>query len=367
MIRILLLFTIMASLGLRCIAVSIEQVSAGQSPQIPGAAPGPSAQATPPPRPPEQVSPDAPVVTIQGLCPDGQQRLEQSDSCTLVFTRSQFEAMVKAVNVTDQNYTLPALKSLATSYVTVLTLADAAEKEGIDKDPRFQELLKVSRERSLADAYRLYLKEKFSNPSQAEIEEYYNKNIAKFEQVKVDRILIPKVNSKRSQEKPEEFEKKARQLAEAIRERAAKGEAINALQAEVYKTLGIESTPAPTEVAAGGKASWLPAVQADINALTPGQVTQVETEPSGFYVYKLRSRTVAPLERVRTQVIYEVSHQNIEAALKAITGKVHSQLNEQYFNPKSMSPPPPARLPGSSAPRGAVSSGQSGQLVPGKQ
>lgn len=205
MIRILLLFTIMASLGLRCIAVSIEQVSAGQNPQIPGAAPSPSAQATPPPRPPEQVSPDAPVVTIQGLCPDGQQRLEQSDSCTLVFTRSQFEAMVKAVNVTDQNYTLPALKSLATSYVTVLTLADAAEKEGIDKDPRFQELLKVSRERSLADAYRLYLKEKFSNPSQAEIEEYYNKNIAKFEQVKVDRILIPKVNSKRSQEKPEEF------------------------------------------------------------------------------------------------------------------------------------------------------------------
>ncbi|HEY2115328.1 MAG TPA: peptidyl-prolyl cis-trans isomerase [Candidatus Angelobacter sp.] len=306
---------------------------------------------------PAPVAPDAPVVTIHGICPAGQPVAdEKSDSCSLVLTRTQFEALVTSINTTNQTYTMPALRSLAGGYVTVLTLADAAEKAGVDKDPRFQELMKVTRARTLADAYRRYLQEKYSNPSPEEIAEYYKQNINKFEQQKIDRIMIPRVNPKRPQDKRTEWEMKARELAAAIRERAARGEDVVALQVEAYKTLGLnDSQPPQTELP--GKGVFPPAVDQDIKALKPGEVTKVEFEPSGFNIYKLRSRSAVPIEAAKAQIVREYSQQKIDAELKSLTGRVHSDFNEQYFDPHTSSPQRPSRVPSRIAPMGNAPQG----------
>lgn len=306
------------------------------------------------PQPSTPVAPDAPVITIHGLCPAGQAApADKADSCNLVLTRTQFETLVTSINTTNQTYTMPALRSLAGGYVTVLTLADAAEKAGVDKDPRFQELMKVTRARTLADAYRRYLQEKYSNPSQEEIAEYYKQNINRFEQQKIDRIMVPRVNPKRPQEKRAEWEKKARDLAAAIRERAAHGEDVVALQVEVYKTLGLnDSQPPQTEIP--GKGVFSPAVDQDIKALKPGEVTKVEFEPSGFNIYKLRSRSAVPIEAARAQIVREYSQQKIDAEMKALTGRVHSDFNEQYFDPHTSAGPRPQRVPSRVAPMGNV-------------
>jgi parvulin-like peptidyl-prolyl cis-trans isomerase-like protein len=298
-------------------------------------------------QPPTPVAPDAPVITIHGLCPAA----DKAGSCSLVLTRTEFETLVTSINTTNQTYTMPALRSLAGGYVTILTLADAAEKAGVDKDPRFQELMKVTRARTLADAYRRYLQEKYSNPSPEEIAEYYKQNINKFEQQKVDRIMVPRVNPKRPQEKRAEWEKKARDLAAAIRERAARGEDVVALQVEVYKTLGLnDSQPPQTEIP--GKGAFPPAVDQDIKALKPGEVTKVEFEPSGFNIYKLRSRSAVPIEAARAQIVREYSQQKIDAEMKALTGRVHSDFNEQYFDPHTSGGPRPQRVPSRVAPMG---------------
>ncbi|HEX7286473.1 MAG TPA: peptidyl-prolyl cis-trans isomerase [Candidatus Angelobacter sp.] len=305
-------------------------------------APAAQTRPQPPVQPPAPVAPDAPVVTIRGLCPAGQQ---QSDSCTVVLTRQQFETMVSSLNISGQNFTPAALRSLATGFVTVLALADAGEKAGVEKDPRFQELMKAARTRALADAYRRYLQEKFSNPSAEEIEAYYKQNLSKFEETKIDRILVPKAHPKRSQENRAEFEKKAREVADGTRERAARGEDVAQLQAEVYKALAIDMQPPPTEVNTGRKGILLPEVEQDIKALKAGEVTKVEVEPSGFNIYKVRSRTVTPLEAAKAQIARDVTQKNIDEALKAATGHVHSDLNDDFFNPRTTGGPPNQRIP----------------------
>jgi hypothetical protein len=263
----------------------------------------------------------------------------------MVLTRAQFETMVSSINITNQAYTLPALRNIGSGYVTVLALADAGEKAGIDKDPRFQEFMKVAHTRALADAYRRYLQEKYGNPTAEEIAEYYKQNASKFELTKIERVLIPKVNPLRSQDKPAEFEKKARELSTALHERAARGEDMSALQVEAYKTLGVQAMPPQTEISPNQKGAIQPAVQQEINALKPGEVTKVEFEPSGFNIYKLRSRTTIPLEQAKADIVKELSQKNIDAALKAATGHVHSEFNEQFFNPGPAVAPPNHRVP----------------------
>jgi parvulin-like peptidyl-prolyl isomerase len=295
------------------------------------------------------------VVTVHGICPASQKvGAEKTDSCTLVLTRTQFETLVSSINVTNQLYAPPALRGFATGYGTILALADAGEKAGVDKDPRFQELMKIARTRVLADSYRRFLQEKYGNPSSEEIEQYYKQNVSKFEQMKIDRIQIPKVNPKRPQEKRAEFEKKARELAGAIRERAAKGEDMAALQVEAYTSLGLNFQPPQTEMTTNPKPTLLPNVEQDINALKPGEVTKVEFEPSGFNIYKLRSRNTVPLEQAKAQLVREISQKNINAALNAATSGVHSDLNEQYFNPRLTSAPQVPKVPARILPPGAV-------------
>lgn len=349
----------MSRLSLLILVLSATFVQAQPQAAVTPQPVAPAAQAMPQPpvQPPAPVAPDAPVVTIHGLCAAGQ---PQSDSCTLVLTRQQFEAMVSSLNISGQNFTPAALRSLATGFVTVLALADAGEKAGVEKDPRFQELMKAARTRALADAYRRYLQEKYSNPSAEEIEAYYKQNTSKFEETKIERILVPTAHPKRSQENRAEFEKKAREVAERIRERAARGEDMAQLQAEVYKALAIDMQPPQTDVNTNRKGILLPQAEQDIKALKPGEVTKVELEPSGFNIYKVRSRAVTPFETAKAQIVREISQKNIDETLKAATGHVHSDLNEDFFNPRTTGGPPNQRVPV----RMITPNGPAGRTVP---
>ena len=159
--------------------------------------------------PPVPVAPDAPVVTVHGVCPEGQKSpADKPDSCAIVLTRAQFEGLVSSLNVNNTNYPPPALRGFATDYATILALASAGEKAGVEKDPRFADLMKIARARVLAESYRRSLQEKFANPSEDEIAAYYKQNVDKFGQTKIDRIHVPKVDPTRPQDRKPEFETK---------------------------------------------------------------------------------------------------------------------------------------------------------------
>lgn len=290
-------------------------------------APAPSNPPVPPMMAgPEQVPLSATVIEVQGLC----SQPKAAGECKTVFTRRQFETMLEGMSVTTQVTSQAAKRSLAEGYVQLLALADAGEAAGIEQDPHFQELMKIVRVRTLAEAYRHSLDAKYAHPSDAEIAAYYSQHQDEFEQLRIDRISIPFVNHKLPPSAQPAFAKKARAAADKIRERAAAGEDMHKLQEEVATALGL-TTPATTDLGARKKGTLPPAVEKDIFNLKPGEVTKVEEEQTGFNIYKVRSRDTMPLEVAKNDIVRELHRNNLEAAIKGIMANVHTTLNEQFF------------------------------------
>jgi hypothetical protein len=290
---------------------------------------------------PDSVAPNAAVMVVHGVCPDNAGSVKtglvktgsaQADSCQTVITKDQFNKMLSGMNVTSQLATPAAMRSFAESYSQLLALASKGQQAGAENDPRFQELLRIARIRALADSYRHSLEEKYSNPSQEEIDAYYKENISKYDSFKVERIIIPSINPNRTPATRAEYEKKFQQLANDIRERAARGEETQKLQDEVYKTLSLPSTP-KTDLGMKRKGGLPAGIERDLLALKPGEVTRLEAEMSGLNIYKLRSRDTIPLEFVKAEIVRDLHQKNMEAAIKSVTTSIHSDLNEQFFGP----------------------------------
>jgi len=317
----------------------------------------PVAQQPAPPALPQSFNPDnvpsnAAVITIHGVCPKdsattkaGSKEVPAKDSsCQTVVTKEQFNAMLAGMNISSQITNPAAMRNFAESYSQLLALANEGEKAGAENDPRFQELVRIAHIRALADSYRHGLDEKYSNPSQQEIEAYYNENISKYDSFKLERIIVPSINPSRTPAARAEHDKKVQQLAADIRERAARGEETQKLQDEVYKILALPASP-KTDLGMKRRGSFSAGIEKDILALKPGEVTKLETEMSGFNIYKLRSRDTIPLEAVKAEITRDLHQKNMESAMKAVTGNVHPELNEQFFGPTGKTVGPILRNP----------------------
>lgn len=329
------------------ILVSAAVLAQQVTPPAPATVPNP--QAVSPQLPGRAELPeDAPVITVHGVCATAARGGSTSSApCVTAITKDQFETIVSAMtfNTPGQALTPATMRIFAENYVQSLTLADAAARAGVDQDPRFHELMNIMRLRLLADAYRHSLQEKYGNPSAQEVEAEYNSNPARFDQVTLDRIFIPKFNPKSPREDRAEFEKKARQVADEIRARAAKGEDFNKLHADAYKLLGL-IPPLTTDIGARRLTGLPPEVQQEIAALKPGEVSQVGSQAAGFTVYKVRNREPLPLQQVKGEIVREISRKKMDEALKAAQARVHAVLEEQFFGPKGPQLPPPAAKTG---------------------
>jgi hypothetical protein len=89
-------------------------------------------------------------------------------------------------------------------------------------------------------------------------------------------------------------------------------------------------------------------------ALKPGEVTKLETEMSGFNIYKLRSRDTIPVEYVKAEIVRDLHQKNLEVAIKAVTGNIHPELNEQFFGSTGRTGGPILRNPQSTPMPGAA-------------
>jgi hypothetical protein len=279
---------------------------------------------------PENVGPNTVVVEIQGLCSNLADGVAKQAPCVTQITRDQFAAMVSAINVPMP--TSASQRNFAESYIQLLTLAEAAEKAGIEKDPHFIELMKIVRVRTLADAYRHYLEDKANNPSPEELAAFYKQNTAKYEQIKVDRVIVPPVNRGRTSISAADAAKKTRELADQIRERAIKGEDMSILQADVYKQLGLPAAP-EVDMGPRRRGTFTPALEAELFAFKPGEVTKVETEPAGLTIYRLRTHDTPSIDSIRAELLRDMRLQYVANAMKDAQANVHTNLNLDYFTP----------------------------------
>jgi PPIC-type PPIASE domain len=277
--------------------------------------------------PSDSVPMNAPVITVPGVCESAHG--VSAGPCTTVLTREQFENLMEGLRQAGSPFPKEKATSLAQAYSDFLGYAAAAKKAGIEDSPQFKEFIEYQRLRIVAGLYKHTLDEKFKTPSQDDIDAYYREHPADFEEVGLHRLMVPKKNPVAKDK--DAWEQKALQLAKDLQLRAAKGEDIDDLQKEAYKTLELTVIP-PASLIGKRRRSELTAEEADeLFSLKVGDVSKLETESTTYVVYKVDSRRVVPLDDVTKEISRLLFRQREEAAIKAVTGSVHPEFNSKYF------------------------------------
>jgi PPIC-type PPIASE domain len=342
MIRRLILCIFIASTAL---AQTPGATKKGQgTTKAPSSSPTPTPQATPPSllkhdEKPAELPPDAPVISIKGLCPAENSpavsnKVPSSSDCGMAVTKQQFDNLVKAFNTNNQTVTPAQRRNLGQSYVELLIFSEAAKSAGIENTPAYIEVMRVLRLKTLGDLYRNQLAEQYRNPSQQEIEDYYKANQDKYEGAKLSRIFIPTSNPdpQATTEKKADYAKKVPQVADDMQSRAAKGEDMSKLQKDAYTALAIAATPPTTDLGLSRHGTFPPKIEQEIFSHKAGEVFRSD-EATGHMIYRVESRQTSPLESVKAEITQQLFRQKMEAKTKELNSPVHTEYDEKYFGP----------------------------------
>jgi PPIC-type PPIASE domain len=312
--------------------------------KAPAASPTPTPQATPPSllkhdEKPAELPPDAPVISIKGLCPADTSaavtnKVPANSDCGMTITKQQFDNLVKAFNTSNQAVTPAQRRNLGQSYVELLIFSEAAKSAGIENTPAYIEVMRVLRLKTLGDLYRNQLAEQYRNPSEQEIEDYYKANQEKFEGAKLSRIFIPTndPDPQATAEKKADYQKKVQQVADDMQARAAKGEDMSKLQKDAYTALAIAATPPTTDLGLSRHGAFPPKIEQEIFSHKAGEVFRSD-EATGHLIYRVESRQTSPLDSVKAEIIQQMFRQKMEAKTKELNSPVHAEYDEKYFGP----------------------------------
>src|SRR5580658_962887 len=150
----------------------------------------------------ESVPATAAVLTITGVCkPQPRPAAAKAGAapakpaaktapadCKTVVTRAEFEKLVDSIS-THPN---PQLRrQLATAYPGILAFAQAAQKQGLDKTPRFETEMKFARLQILGKELRDQIAENAAKISDEDVDSYYQAHLATYQEFNVDRVFVP--------------------------------------------------------------------------------------------------------------------------------------------------------------------------------
>jgi hypothetical protein len=320
------------------------------------AATGPDASAPDP----SKVPPDAPVITIQGVC-DKAGAAKTSADCKTVITRAQFEDIVNAIQPKMAPF---ARRQFANRYAQNMVMATQAEQQGLDKGTKYDELMKVVRMQVLAQLMNQSLQEKAGDISDKDIEDYYHANEATFEEATLQRVFVPRtkqieMNDKDEDKKgpaDEEATEKKEQATEAemkteadkLRAQAASGADLDKLQQQAFDSAGLKTKPPAASMGKVRKNSLAPS-QVSAMDLKPGEVSPVIADQSGFFIYKLIDKDTLPLDKVKPEITNTLRSQRMQTSMQAIQQSATTTLSDTYF---AMPPGPPPPHMGGMPPMG---------------
>ena len=311
----------------------------------------------------------AAVITINGVCdsPTSGAKTKAAakpTTCKTVITRAQFEELSNAL----QPNMNPAMKRrLADVYPKMLVMAHEAKRRGLESDPKYKQVLQFARLQILSQELSKTLKEEADKVPDSDIQKYYAENTAAFQQADLKRIFVPKIKQNESSdeeaedsEKPaaqsasataqkpaepqksgeqkkvdQEAQKKAdeeamKKLADSLRTRAVAGEDFEKLQKEAFDAAGVKGTPPSTSI---GKLTpnEVPVNHRAVLDLKPGAVSDIITEPNGYYIYKVVAKATKPLEQAKDQIRATLAQQRMQDAVQKIQDEAKTELNETYF------------------------------------
>ena len=309
----------------------------------PAQAPGAAAEAKPEE---PNVPPDTVVLTINGVCDKG---AAAGSDCKTTITRAEFE---KVINAIQPDGMAPfARKQFATRYAMGIVMANKAHEMGLDSGPKFDELMKLARMQVLNQELGQQLQEKANQISDQDIEDYYNKNKAAYEETALQRLFIPRtkqVEPAKDKVKLTEAEQQKREAAgeaamkteaEALHKRAAAGEDIFKLQEEAFTFAGMKAKP-PSSNMGKVRRTALPPGHVSVLDLKSGGVSTLISDPTGYYVYKVGEKDTLPLDKVKTEIHNALRSQRMQDAMQTLQQQAQPDLNATYFAVPEGAPQP---------------------------
>jgi len=286
--------------------------------------------------PGSNVAPDAPVITIQGLCERPPNSNATPVDCSTVITRADFEKLVNAV---QPNMPAASRKPFASRYVTILLLSEKAHEMGLDKTPEFEEQMYIARLQLLARQAAEKMQRDAANIPEVEISDYYQQHASDYKSISFDRIFIPRQKQVESAGKPNELhpgkaddasEAQMKDEADKLRARAAAGEDPTKLQQEANDFAGIKTKVTNVKVENMRKTS-IPPTDAAIFDLKAGEVSQVFSDPTGYRVYKVTEVKDLPLASVHDEIAHALQTQNAKNAFESLQNSAKTTFDNSYF------------------------------------
>jgi PPIC-type PPIASE domain len=295
------------------------------------------------------VSPDTPVITVQGLCEKPANSSATPADCNTVITRAEFERVLNAV---QPNMPPAAKKQFASRYVTVLLLAEKAHELGLDKGPEFDEQMQLARLQLLSRQVGEKMQRDAANVPESQVNDYYQQHAAEYKTITFDRIYVPKQkqvappaekpNDPDAQKKLQASEAEMKQEADKLRARAAAGEDFTKLQQDAYDFAGskIKATSVKVE---NMRKNNVPASDASIFDLKKGEVSQIFSDASGYRVYKVEEIKDLPLASVHDEIAHALQGQKIKNSFDSLQNSAKTTYDEAYFTTPA---PPSLKKPG---------------------
>jgi len=256
------------------------------------------------------------VLTVRYHCGNGN---AASDSCTINVSKSEFDALVQAI---DPKMSADGRQSLASEYARLLIMAAEARRRQIDKSADAETLEKFSGLQVLAAQL---VREITAHPpavSQVDVERYFSEHQRDYQEVVLSRILVPSEANGTAQNGAS-----AAQRAAAIRARAVKGEDFALLQREVNGDLDaapkVRMGPMPCQS--------LPESHRPACDLRPGEISPVLDGGSGCAIYRLESRHDWKLDEVRDQIRTKLERERVQQEIHEARTPVALELDQGYF------------------------------------
>jgi len=277
------------------------------------------------------------VITLDGFCGDP---ALQGQACKTVITRAQFEKLTEAL---QPGMPLPLRLKVADAYARNMRMAAAAEKRGLDKTPAFEQEMRFARMQLLAQDLNNVLHAAANDITEADLEDYYQKNLSSFEEATVARIFVPHSRQTGGGGHAEAATSEAAMtmVAADLRARAVRGEDPDRLQIEAYAAAGIARTTATTKIENVRRTSLPPAHETVLD-LQPGEVSDVFSDPAGaHFIYKVISKQTSKREDVEAEIRSAISGRRYRDGMQGFQGGV--VFNDAYFNPPGVPVTPPQR------------------------
>lgn len=276
----------------------------------------------------------------------GAQAAEEETAKYLAEHPNEFEQFLEANPRFKAQAQGPQLEGMKKEFAQIKIIAARARADKLDQEESFKVRMRIERSSVLANAFVSDLQENADKlVTDADVEAYYNENPNEFNEVKARHILVsteplptpPGVapDAKDEAKKPLTKEE-ARKKAEALRERALKG--------EDFTKLAAENSDEPGAKERGGdlgfftKEAMVPEFSNVAFAMQPGQISEVVETQFGFHVIKLEERRTKQLDDAATRqaITEKLKEKKIEERIKQIADNSGVQVAEEF----NITPPP---------------------------